>query len=124
MIRGPQVYEHVMPHDAPVDLPVAARDVCFTTRPPMFPSRFIEFELDEDSCREWAAGLGCEMHEIDHREIMMTYRQYLPSHRAEGSHTIHDGIYGAKWDEVDRDRGFIVAYDRQTGRAYYASHLR
>ncbi len=122
MALGPQAGEHVEPNTTPLVLPEGASDVCYWI---YAGDTVFEFSISEQGFLDWAeAQIGRHqsdfdgMKDVEGRSTIPTYRAWLPDTPPPHDVVVERGYYHA-WKHSGTSVQY--AYDRQTGRAYYAS---
>lgn len=123
---GPRSARNIPAEDAPIDLPPAAKDVCYGRG--YRGGLVVEFTTDEVTFRKWAeeelSGFELdERHECGELDIPRTvnrHRSYYTEFEGPESVEIKHGLHFGWWldDDVFADGYF----DRSTGRAYYVKY--
>ncbi len=120
---GPRYGEHAEPGATPLVLPAGASDVCYWI---YAGNTVFEFSISEQGFLAWAeaeiesrqGGLA-EITVIDKPALVITYRGWLPDALPPREFVIEEG-YSHSWEQGGSKVQY--AYDRQAGRAYYASY--
>ena len=120
---GPIGY-NVDPSKAPRKLPLDAKEVHFATNPGFRnPNSYFEFSTSRSNFLEWAKQ---QPNVVQTKEIgsfiVYRYSKYPGENDQSGSAVVDEGLLFDWYDPNDGDFGEHIAYDTQTGRAYFWSH--
>ena len=85
------------------------------------PRAFLEFNTSEESFLKWVAGFSVERADYPPPYTIYRYGPYSPGADPSLEVEIYNG-HLFTWSE--EDRGLYIAYDKDTGRAFYRSHSR
>ena len=102
-------------------LPDDATNICYYLPPPLFPNTYYEFDTSESSFLAWAQEHSRVRPDAYRPIRIYRYAIYATDADHRSQISIESG-YLFSWTE--EDRGVHLAYDKDTGRAYYWSHTR
>jgi len=120
---APRYGEHAEPDATPLVLPAGASDVCYWI---YAGNTVFEFSISEQGFLAWAEaeiesrqGGLVEVMRITTPESVITYREWIPDAPPPHEFVIEEGYYHSCEQGGNKVQ---YAYDRQAGRAYYASY--